>query len=107
MREADVWFMCRAGFVETWRAIGLSGGDEALQAFKEEWPAFAIVEVDQRLVEEAAKVAMARGLRSLDSLHLGSALVLPREELIFATWDHRLHAAAIAEGLEMLPRILD
>jgi hypothetical protein len=29
--------------------------------------------------------------------------VLPDEDLMFATWDHRLHSAAASEGLELLP----
>lgn len=99
--------MCRVGFVETVRAVGLASGTAAVQVFTREWPAFAIIESDQQLVEDAAALAVARDLRTLDSLHLAAALVLPRDELIFATWDRRLHMAAIAEGLEPLPNILD
>ena len=58
MERAEGWFMCRAGFVETVRAVGLVGGPAATKAAKEEWPAFAIVEVDQRLVEDAAELAI-------------------------------------------------
>lgn len=103
MQSADGWFMCRAGLVETGRAIGLAGKRDPLRAFKEEWPAFGIIEVDQRLVEGA----VAHQLCSLDSLHLASATVLPRHELVFATWDRRLHFAGAVEGLELLPRILE
>ena len=106
MEEAEGWFICRAGFVETMRAIGLVSGARATRIVKDEWPAFGIVEVDQPLVEHAAALALARDLRSLDSLHLAAALVLPREDLVFATWDRRLHAAARAEGLELLPETL-
>jgi uncharacterized protein len=45
--------------------------------------------------------------RSLDALHLAAALVLPEEDLVFAVWDRRLHAAARAEGLQTLPDTLD
>jgi len=98
--------MCRTGFVETTRAVGLAGAPEAQRAARQEWPAFAIVEVDQRLVEDAADIAVANGLRSLDALHLAAALVLPSEDLLFATWDRRLHAAAGAQGLGLLPDAL-
>ncbi len=107
MGDAEGWFMCRAGFVETARAVDLVSGASAAQAFREEWPAFTIIEVDQQLVEDAAALAVARELRSLDSLHLAAALVLPHDELLFATWDRRLHTAAIMEALKVLPRILD
>lgn len=99
--------MCRAGFVETVRAVGLVGGPAVAKAFKDEWPTFAVVELDQRLVEEAGALALAHELRSLDSLHLAAALALPRDDLLFATWDRRLHAGALAEGLELLPETLE
>ena len=99
--------MCRAGFVETVRAVGLSAGVAAAKTVREEWPAFGVIEVDQRLVEDAAELAIGRELRSLDALHLAAALVLPDDDLLFATWDRRLHAAAGAEGLQLLPAMFD
>jgi predicted nucleic acid-binding protein len=107
MGRADGWFMCRIGFVETVRAVGLSAGQAAAKSVGEEWPAFGVIEVDQRLVEDAAKLAIDRELRSLDALHLAAALTLPREDLLLATWDRRLHAAAAAEGLALTPERLD
>ena len=103
MQHADGWYICRIGFVETVRAISLVGGQAATRAFGREWPAFGVVEVDQRLAEDAAALTVARELRSLDALHLAAALVLPRADLMFATWDRRLHSAAGAEGLRLLP----
>ncbi len=106
MERAAGWFMCRAGFVETVRAVGLAAGSGATRAVKDEWSAFGIVEIDQALVEDAAALAIDHELRSLDSLHLAAALVLPRDDLVLATWDERLHAAAQGEGLELLPERL-
>lgn len=103
MQEAEGWFICRVGFVETARAIELAAGAAATRTFQQEWPAFAIVEVDQGLVERAAALAIRHDLRSLDSLHLAAALALPIADLTFATWDRRLHAAAGAEGFRVLP----
>lgn len=107
MQRADGWFMCRAGLVETVRAVGLAAGSRATQVVCEEWPAFAIVEIDQALVEHAAELALQRHLPSLDALHLAAALVLPGDDVLFATWDARLHAAARAEGLSLLPKALE
>lgn len=107
MRRAKGWFMCRAGFVETVRAVGLVAGRRAINAVTREWPAFGVIELDQRLAEHAAALARKHGLRSLDSLHLAAALVLPRDELVLATWDRRLYAAAGAEGLALLPEAID
>ena len=103
MDEAESWFICRVGFVETVCAIGLAAGARATRTAKEEWPAFGIVEVDQPLVEHAAALALDHDLRSLDSIHLAAALLLPRDDLRFVTWDRRLHRAARAEGLEGVP----
>ncbi len=64
---------------------------------------FGLVEVDQRLVEDAAELAIDSGLRSLDALHLAAALVLPQDDLHFATWDRRLHTAAMTKGLQPSP----
>lgn len=106
MDQADAWFMCRIGFVEAARAVGRVAGQRATRALTDEWGAFSIVEVDQSLVEHAAALCLDRDLRSLDALHLASALLLPGEGLVFATWDRRLHTAAGAEGLTPLPEAL-
>ena len=106
MQRAEDWYICRVAFVETVRAVGLAAGARATQAVKDEWPAFGIVEVDQPLVEHAAQLALDRDLRTLDSLHLAAALVLPAAGLVLATWDRRLHAAARAEGLVLIPETL-
>jgi uncharacterized protein len=107
MDRAEGWFMCRVGFVETVRAVGLSAGQAAAATVRDEWSVFGVIEVGQPLIEDAAKLAIARGLRSLDALHLAAALMLPRDDLILATWDRRLHAAAGAEGLALTPERLD
>jgi uncharacterized protein len=103
MTRAEGWFMCRAGYVETVRAVGFAAGKKATRTVREEWPAIGVVEIDQRLVEHAAELAIDLDLRSLDALHLAAALVLPREGLVIATWDRRLHAAARATGLALMP----
>lgn len=103
MARADNWFICRVGYVETARAIGLAAGDGAVRALRAEWPAFSVVEVSQDLADSATALALEHELRSLDALHLAAALILPREDLIVATWDKRLHTAAGSAGLELLP----
>jgi predicted nucleic acid-binding protein len=106
MAQASGWFICRVGFVETVRATTLAAGDTAASHFREEWSAFGVIELDQRLAQEASKLAVEHDLRSLDALHLAAALVLPSETLTVATWDHRLHAAAASAGLPVTPPAL-
>jgi predicted nucleic acid-binding protein len=107
METADGWFTCRIAFVETTRAVALAAGRPAAKPILGEWPAFGIVEVDQDLVEHAFTLALTRDLGSLDALHLAAALLLPGDEVVMTTWDRRLHAAALAEGLGVLPMSLD
>jgi predicted nucleic acid-binding protein len=107
MDDADGWFICRIGFVETARAVSLAAGQAVASGVQKEWPAFGIIELDQDLAEHSAELALSRDLRSLDALHLAAALVLPRSDLVMATWDRRLHAAARAEGLALFPAELD
>jgi uncharacterized protein len=106
MDDANGWFMCRVGYVETVRSVGLAAGAATAKTVGDEWPMFGVIELDQRLVEHAAALAIDRALRSLDALHLAAALLLPREDLVFATWDRRLHMAASGAGLRLLPETL-
>lgn len=107
MDDADAWAICRIGFVETVRAVVLAGGRRAVKKVEADWLSFDVVEVDSALAEHAAQLALSGELRSLDALHLASALVLSAENLTVATWDARLHRAAREQGLETLPAALD
>ncbi len=106
MRRADRWSTCRVGYVETMLAVQRSAGWDATRAVEDDWPEVIVVEVDQTLVEDAVRLALAHDLRSLDAMHLAAALTLPPDNLVFASWDRRLHVAAVAAGLEVLPREL-
>jgi uncharacterized protein len=106
MAAADVWLICRIGVVEVQRALQLAAGRAAARAFEAEWGTFGVIEVDQELVESAARLTSTRDLRSLDALHLAAALLVGGPDLRVATWDRRLHAAALAEGLAPIPERL-
>jgi predicted nucleic acid-binding protein len=106
MDGATAWSMCRVGYVETVRAVALAGGRRVVKRFEADWLSFDVVEVDSALAEHAAQLTLSAELRSLDALHLASALVLPPEGLTIATWDARLHRAARDQGLETLPATL-
>lgn len=106
MEGANRWSMCRIGYLETVRAVALAGGRKAVKRVEADWLSFDVVEVDSALTEHAAGLALSAQLRSLDALHLASALVLPAEGLTVATWDARLHRAARDHGLTLLPAAL-
>jgi predicted nucleic acid-binding protein len=107
MEDAEAWAMCRIGYVETVRAVALAGGRKAVKRVEGDWLSFDVVEVDSALAQHAAMLTLSAELRSLDALHLAAALVLPSEDLIIATWDVRLHRAALAQGLKTLPSVLE
>jgi len=103
MAREQVWATCRVGYVEVSRALRLAGGAAAVRTFAREWPAIAVVEIDQTLCERATELAAEHDLRSVDALHLASALLVDDGALALATWDRRLHAAAGAAGLALMP----
>ena len=105
MDHASRWQICRIGYTETLIALTRAAGASARprRRFIEEWPLFSVLEVNQDLVESASKLAIAEDLRTLDSLHLAAALLLPARDRAMATWDQRLWRASDRNGLQMLP----
>ena len=85
----------RVGIVETRRAIARAGADAA--AALEILRVVNSVELDVAIAESAAAIGPIR-LRSLDAIHLASALRLYAVDA-FVTYDERLAAAARAAGL--------
>lgn len=105
MERAPAWHICRIGYAETMIALAKAAGPTArpVRRLRGEWPLFNVVEVNQSLVESASRLAIAEDLRTLDSLHLAAALVLPARDRTLATWDRRLWAAANRKRLRPLP----
>lgn len=103
MGTADGWAICRVGYVETARAIGLAAGKPAVRRLGADWPSFQVVEVDAALAEHAAELTFTEELRSMDALHLAAALLIASDDLTLATWDVRLHHAAQNQGLAVFP----
>ncbi len=104
-RDPD-WAVSRVAYVETARALTDTGRPEPIAEFEREWPEFAVIELDGEVAESAARVGVEDRLRSLDAIHLASALAMVGAEVVFATWDRRLHDAARRRGLDLLPAAL-
>lgn len=103
MARASSWHTSRVTFIETSRAIDLGTDGSPLRYFDQDWLSMNVIELDRQLSVEAAGIAATHGLKSLDAIHLASALALPGEDLVFTTWDHQLHRAVEAAGLRLAP----
>lgn len=64
------------------------------------------VELTATLARQAAGLAGDHRLCGADAVHLASALQLG-DGTVVATWDHRLHEAALAVGLAVVPATVD
>ena len=99
----DARVTSRLATVEVARALRRRGaasaglGDAVAEAFT----GLAIVELDEAIAEPAGRMDPAT-LRSLDAIHLASALALGSELGAVVTYDTRLADAARAAGLEVI-----
>jgi uncharacterized protein len=81
--------------------------DEIEHAWDSYWAATRPVELTAAVERHAGQLARTHALRSSEAIHLASALAIGDPDLIFATWDRRLHAGAQAAGLNTAPAQLD
>jgi predicted nucleic acid-binding protein len=70
-----------------------------------DWARYAVVEVSEGLIREAARLAERHRLRAYDAIHLASATAIRDrvgEPMVLAAWDQPLEKAAKNEGLGLL-----
>jgi predicted nucleic acid-binding protein len=78
----------------------------AQRMFARDWPDLVRVPVTEALVERAEGLAWEHGLRGYDSVQVASALAWHEsigEEIVLATFDQQLWAAAKRTGLAAWP----
>jgi predicted nucleic acid-binding protein len=75
---------------------GVRGGRSVLDDL---WSAVDVIELDEALMTEAARLAVAHGLRGYDATHCAAAVAANDAELVAASGDTRLLAAWRAEGV--------
>lgn len=68
--------------------------------------ALRAVELTRGIADHAASLGAQHALTGADAIHLASALAVGGD-LVFTTWDRRLHRAARAVGLRVAPAALD
>lgn len=74
--------------------------------FRRDWPDLLRIPAWDTVVDAGAALAWEHGLRGYDAVHLASALFWQEvlgDPVTVATFDGRLHAAAAACGLPVLP----
>lgn len=86
--------------VELLRAVRVAAaGADGIRRARQELDAAELIDVDRNLLETAVSWTSAR-VRSLDAIHLASALRVGAREML--VYDRRLAEAAAAAGLEVL-----
>jgi predicted nucleic acid-binding protein len=85
-------------------------GDDDLraaeQAWENFWAATRPVELTPSVERRAGQLARDHALRGADAVHLASALAIDDPALVVAVWDRRLHAGALASGIQVAPASL-
>jgi uncharacterized protein len=95
----------RAALAAARRAGRMSQGQHtrAVALWDGYWRSARVIELDDALALEAGSLAEEHALSGFDAVHLASALLVRGDGAILATYDARLHRAAVAEGFAVLP----
>ncbi len=84
--------------LEVSRAARRAGGDRALAQARATLLRVSTVAINRMVIEAAAGLEPST-LRSLDAIHVATALLLRSEDLVFYSYDARTLAAAKSAGL--------
>ncbi|HVL66396.1 MAG TPA: type II toxin-antitoxin system VapC family toxin [Vicinamibacterales bacterium] len=87
--------------VECGRAVRRAGGRRVLQRAGEVLEAVYLMDLSLPLLEEAAAL-QPRSIRSLDAIHIATALSVDEPDLEVITYDARMAEAARANGLRVV-----
>lgn len=104
MRRFDRWMISRVGLLEARVAVERACGEIVARRIELERGAFDVIELTEAVERRAGELAARHELRTLDAVHLASALAgMPHFAPVMACWDNRLRVAAAAEGLTLFP----
>ena len=101
MLDKDALFASRLALTECMRAALRYGQDPVGAAVTDVFRTFMLLEVSPEILRAAGQ-ATPPTLRSLDAIHLASALSLQAADLEMVTYDDRLADAARANGLTVV-----
>lgn len=91
----------RVSVVEVHRAMTRAGEDPELEGMVAVWDRVVFIELDASVADAAARIGPPT-LRSLDVVHVASALALADDLESFVTYDSRLADAAREAGLTVV-----
>ncbi len=109
---ADVVVSSRVAYPEVRAALAAASRNgrltgrslaEAKRQWARFWDALRVVELSDEVGLLSGDLAEAHRLSGFDAVHLASALLVSGDDVVVATWDSRLRAAADATGLPTLP----
>lgn len=86
--------------VECQRAVRRAGNRRLLQRMEEVLEAIYLVDVTTPVLEQASRLGPA-SIRSLDAIHIATALSIDAEALDVVTYDDRMAEAARMNGLRV------
>ena len=98
IHQADGRVTSALARVEVVRAVA-RGGPAAVSQARRQLARVDQVNLDRRLLDDAATLSPGAVLRSLDAVHLASARLLGSELRAVVTYDRRMADAALALGL--------
>jgi predicted nucleic acid-binding protein len=101
LAHCEAAFSSRLAVVECTRAIARASDRTALATSAQIFEALVLHEVNAAVLDKAATLTPS-SLRSLDAIHLATALLLEQSDLAFVTFDDKLARAAEAQGLSVL-----
>ena len=78
--------------------IGESTHLSAVATLEDLYVQLRTVAIDEPLARHAGEIAAQHALRGNDAVHLACALQLHGDDILLATWDNALNAAARATG---------
>lgn len=99
--ERDGLFSSKLSTAECGRALLRAGRAPSGDAVERVFEAFVLLEVSAQLLHDAAALPPPL-LRTLDALHVSTALSLAEPGLFYVTYDHRMADAARAHGLTVV-----
>ena len=108
----DAALSSRLAYPEVCAALSAAGRNHDLdktalasaeRAWEGYWAEIRPVELTAAVERHAGQLARAHRLRGADAVHLASALAMRDPDLVFAVWDERLHAGAMASHLRAAP----